>query len=218
MSSKNNVTLARTLGFFDATMIGVGAMIGAGIFVLTGIAAGEAGPAAILAFALNGLVTLITAFAYAELASTIPEAGGGYAFAKRAFPGLVGFMAGWMLWFAYTVACALYAAGFGGYLAELLHSYFPAASEVVVGIVGQGGLVTIATIAISAFFISLNVVGADVTGKAENVITMGKILVLGVFALFGLIAISRSPALMEVNFIPFLPKGMGGVVVAMGLS
>jgi amino acid transporter len=59
----NNVTFSRDLGLFDATMLGVGAMIGAGIFVLTGIAAGEAGPASLLAFGLNGLVTLLTAFA-----------------------------------------------------------------------------------------------------------------------------------------------------------
>ena len=73
---QEEVTLARTLGLFDAIMIGVGAMIGAGVFVLTGIAAGEAGPAAIIAFALNGVVTLFTAFSYAELASAIPEASG----------------------------------------------------------------------------------------------------------------------------------------------
>jgi amino acid transporter/nucleotide-binding universal stress UspA family protein len=218
MSQQKQVTLARTLGFFDATMIGVGAMIGAGVFVLTGIAAGEAGPAALLAFALNGLVTLMTAFAYAELASTIPEAGGGYAFVKRAFPGIVGFISGWMLWFAYTVACALYAVGFGGYFIELLHSYLPAVSEAFVGLVGSQGAVAVATIGISAFFISLNVIGANVTGKAENVITMGKILVLGLFILFGLVAIGREPHLLGDNFTPFLPKGLGGVVVAMGLT
>ena len=61
------------------------------------------------------VVTLLTAFAYAELAAAIPEAGGGYAFVRRAFPGVVGFSAGWMLWFAYTVACSLYALGFAGY-------------------------------------------------------------------------------------------------------
>ena len=92
----DQTTFARDLGLFDATMIGVGAMIGAGIFVLTGIAAGEAGPASIMAFALNGGVTLLTAFAYAELASAIPRAGGGYSFVRRAFPGAVGFTAGWM--------------------------------------------------------------------------------------------------------------------------
>jgi amino acid transporter/nucleotide-binding universal stress UspA family protein len=218
MSHKNQATLARTLGYFDATMIGVGAMIGAGVFVLTGVAAGEAGPAALLAFALNGVVTLLTAFAYAELASTIPEAGGGYAFVKRVFPGLVGFTSGWMLWFAYTVACALYAVGFGGYFLELLHSYFPSISKAFVGLVGHGGAVATVTLAISAFFISLNVLGADVTGKAENIITMGKIMVLGLFILFGLIAIGREPALLRDNFTPFLPKGIGGVVVAMGVT
>lgn len=218
MNKRNHVTLARTLGLFDATMIGVGAMIGAGIFVLTGVATGEAGPAALLAFALNGLVTLITAFAYAELASAIPEAGGGYAFVKRAFPGPIGFISGWMLWFAYTVACALYAVGFGGYLMELLHSYFPALSNIIVGLAGHGGAIAMATFAISAVFITLNVVGSNVTGKAENVITMGKLLVLGLFIVFGMIAIGRDPALFKNNFRPFIPKGMGGVVVAMGLT
>jgi APA family basic amino acid/polyamine antiporter len=96
-STTGEPTFARDLGLFDATMIGIGAMIGAGIFVLTGIAAGESGPASILAFALNGAVTLLTAFAYAELAAAIPEAGGGYAFVRRALPGVVGFTAGWML-------------------------------------------------------------------------------------------------------------------------
>jgi amino acid transporter/nucleotide-binding universal stress UspA family protein len=218
MSHKNPATLARTLGYFDATMIGVGAMIGAGVFVLTGIAVGEAGPAAVLAFALNGVVTLFTAFSYAELASTIPEAGGGYAFVKRAFPGLLGFISGWMLWFAYTVACSLYAVGFGGYFVELLHSYFPAVYEFLTGLLGHGGVVGIATLGISGFFISLNVIGSDVTGKAENIITVSKIAVLGVFILFGLLEITGNPELLDANFVPFFPKGYGGVLVAMGLT
>jgi len=218
MSHRNRATLARTLGFFDATMLGVGAMIGAGVFVLTGIAVGQAGPAALLAFALNGLVTILTAFSYAELASTIPEAGGGYAFVKRAFPGLVGFTSGWMLWFAYTVACALYAVGFGGYFVELLHSYFPEAAGAVIGLVGPSGAVAIATLGISAFFVSLNVIGSEVTGKAENIITVSKILVLGLFILFGLLAITRDPGRLSENFVPFMPRGMSGVFVAMGLT
>jgi amino acid transporter/nucleotide-binding universal stress UspA family protein len=217
-SSHSEVTLARTLTGFNATMIGLGAMIGAGVFVLTGIAAGVAGPAAIIAFALNGIVTTFTAFSYAELASSIPEAGGGYAFVKRAFPGVTGFVSGWMLWFAYTVACSLYAVGFGGYFVELLESYFPTVYGAFVGVVGHGGAIVIVTFGIAAFFVTLNVVGADVTGKAENVITLAKIAVLGLFIAFGLLAISRDPELATANFTPLLPNGMGGVIVAMGLT
>ncbi|MGB2986689.1 MAG: amino acid permease, partial [Phycisphaerae bacterium] len=117
------VQLARNLGLFDITMVGVGAMIGAGIFVLTGIAAGPAGPALILAFALNGIVTFITAMVYAELGSAIPEAGGGYLWIKQGLPAWNGFLAGWMSWFAHAVAGSLYALGFGAYLASVLAGF-----------------------------------------------------------------------------------------------
>ena len=214
---RGEVTLARTLSLFDATMIGTGAMIGAGVFVLTGIAAGEAGPAAIVAFALNGIVTMFTAFSYAELASAIPEAGGGYSFVKRAMPAAVGFVAGWMLWFAYTVACALYAVGFGGYFVELLGSYWPPAHDLLLATLGHRGAVAVITFLISAFFISLNVKGADVTGKAENIVTVAKIIILGVFIAFGLIALVQRPDALA-GFTPLFPKGFGGVIVAMGLT
>ena len=214
---QGEITLARTLGLFDAVMIGVGAMIGAGVFVLTGIAAGEAGPAAIIAFALNGVVTLFTAFSYAELASAIPEAGGGYSFVRRAMPGAVGFLAGWMLWFAYTVACALYAVGFGGYFVELLGSYWPAAYHLLVGALGHRWAVSLVTFLISAFFITLNVLGADVTGKAENIVTVTKIAILGLFIAFGLVALFRRPDPLAA-FSPMFPKGFSGVIVAMGLT
>jgi amino acid transporter/nucleotide-binding universal stress UspA family protein len=214
---EGEVTLARTLGLFDASMIGLGAMIGAGVFVLTGIAAGEAGPAAIIAFALNGIVTTFTAFTYAELASAIPEAGGGYSFVKRAMPTQLGFLAGWMLWFAYTVACALYAVGFGGYFVELVSVYWPGAYDLLVAALGHRWAVSLVTFVISAFFVSLNVLGADVTGKAENIVTMTKIIILGVFIAFGLGALVRRPDALSA-FNPLFPRGFGGVVAAMGLT
>jgi len=216
-NAAQEVTLARTLGLFDATMIGLGAMIGAGVFVLTGIAAGEAGPAAIIAFALNGIVTTFTAFSYAELASAVPEAGGGYSFVKRVMPPSLGFLAGWMLWFAYTVACALYAVGFGGYFIELLGGYWPAAYRALVGTLGHHWAVSLATFIISAFFVTINVLGADVTGKAENVVTMAKILILVVFIAFGLVALFQRPD-SATAFRPMFPKGFRGVIVAMGLT
>ena len=103
------VTLSRDLGLFEVTMIGVGAMIGAGIFVLTGAAAGTAGPALVLAFFLNGIVAGLTAMAYAELGSAFPEAGGGYLWVKEALGGTQGFLGGWMSWFAHAMAGSLYA-------------------------------------------------------------------------------------------------------------
>ncbi|MFB6178630.1 MAG: APC family permease, partial [Halorientalis sp.] len=107
--SQNNRAPEAELGLLDATMIGMGAMIGAGIFVLTGLAAKTAGPAAILVFVLNGVVTTFTGLSYAELASAIPRSGGGYAFVNEVFGDLVSFLMGWMLWFAYMIAGALYA-------------------------------------------------------------------------------------------------------------
>ena len=213
-----HTSFARDLGLFDATMIGVGAMIGAGIFVLTGIAAGEAGPASILSFALNGVVTLLTAFAYAELASAIPRAGGGYSFVRMAFPGATGFVAGWMLWFAYTVACSLYALGFAGYFWEFLHKYFPGLSGGIFSLFGEHPSILIVTVIVGLVFIWLNVRGAEVTGKTENILTLSKIAILGIFIFFGILQITEEPARAAESFTPFFPEGFGGVLIAMGLT
>jgi len=199
-------------------MIGIGAMIGAGIFVLTGIAAGEAGPASILAFALNGAVTLLTAFAYAELASAIPRAGGGYSFVRMAFPGVAGFVAGWMLWFAYIVACSLYALGFASYFWEFFEKYLPNFSGGVFGILGEHSAILMVTLFIGVAFVWLNDRGAAVTGKAENALTLAKIAVLGIFIFFGLKVILHEPGRVVEGFTPFFPAGFGGVLVAMGLT
>ena len=217
-SGSKQPTFARDLGLFDATMIGVGAMIGAGIFVLTGLAAGEAGPASILSFALNGLVTLITAFAYAELASAIPRAGGGYSFVRMAFPGATGFVTGWMLWFAYTVACSLYALGFGGYFWELFLKYVPGLADSIHSVFGEHSVVLVVTAFIASVFIWLNMRGAEVTGKTENILTLAKIAILSVFIFFGLSQVFSEPTQSIENFTPFFPKGLGGVLVAMGLT
>ncbi|MDH3424792.1 MAG: amino acid permease, partial [Gemmatimonadota bacterium] len=217
-SATGEPTFARDLGLFDATMIGIGAMIGAGIFVLTGIAAGESGPASILAFALNGAVTLLTAFAYAELAAAIPEAGGGYAFVRRAFPGAVGFTAGWMLWFAYTVACSLYALGFAGYFWEFFLKYMPGVAEGAFGVTGETGAGLIVTFVIGFTFVRLNARGAGATGLAENILTVSKLIILAVFIAYGLRAVGAEPAEAMEAFNPFFPEGMGGVLVAMGLT
>ena len=181
-----DVSFSRDLGLFDATMIGIGAMIGAGIFVLTGIAAGEAGPAAVLAFALNGVVTLLTALCYAELASVYPKSGGGYSYIAKAFPGPAAFAAGWMLWFCYIIACALYARGFGSYFWEFIQSYFTPLSDIVFNLAGHRAPALLVTALVSVTFILVNMRGTAFTGNVENIFTMAKIVILGVFILYGI--------------------------------
>lgn len=210
----NDVTLSRTLGFFDVTMIGVGAMIGAGIFVLTGIAAGEAGPALVLAFLLNGIVTTFTALSYAELGSCFPEAGGGYLWVKEGLGNTQGFLAGWMSWFAHAVACSLYGLGFGAFAVELLGAAFPNA-EWIHG--SSMTLVQVFMVVVVIAFSYLNFRGASETGAVGNIITVAKVIILGVFVFVGIRAMIISPN-FDVFTDSFLPNGITGVFAAMGLT
>lgn len=212
------VSFSRDLGLFDATMIGVGAMIGAGIFVLTGIAAGVAGPAALLAFGLNALVTLLTALSYAELASAHPRSGGGYSYVTKAFPGPVGFVSGWMLWFCYIIACSLYALGFSSYFWEFVHGYIPSLHELAFEALGKQAPFSIVTVGIGIAFIAINMRGTAVSGNVENILTVAKIVILGVFILFGFKQIFGDPAHAASSFSPFFPLGFSGVILAMGLT
>jgi amino acid transporter/nucleotide-binding universal stress UspA family protein len=213
-----SIQLARHLGLFEATMIGVGAMIGAGIFVLTGIAVGKAGPAAVIAFALNGIVTLFTALSYAELASVIPEAGGGYSYIKKVMPNSVAFMSGWMLWFAYIVACSLYAKGFSSYFLEFFGRYVPSFSHHILNFLGKDPSVAILAVFIGILFLTVNIIGTHATGKTENIITMAKITILSVFIFFGVKKILSAPEVTRENFTPLFPLGFSGVLAAMGLT
>ena len=213
-SEKIEVGLSRDLGLFDVTMIGVGAMIGAGIFVLTGVAAGAAGPALVLAFLLNGIVAALTAMAYAELGSAFPEAGGGYLWVKEALGGTQGFLGGWMSWFAHAVAGSLYALAFGSFATELYllaglpdfgvdHEWF------------KMGFMTLIIIA----FTYVNYRGASETGTVGNIVTVTKVIILGLFCGFGLVAMFNHPEGWTTRFTEgFLPEGWSGVLIAMGLT
>lgn len=208
----SEIELSREMGLLSATMIGVGAMIGAGIFVLTGIAAGTAGPGLLLVFFLNGIVTMFTALAYAELGSAIPEAGGGYLWVKHALPSINGFLSGWMSWFAHAVAGSLYALGFGAYFGLLLESY-----SISIFTLSGAGLSKLLAVIIALIFIYINYMGASETGSVANIVGFTKIAILGVFIVSGIYTIYYSPDWFS-NFNPFLPNGFGGVFMAMGLT
>ena len=229
-----HVGLVRSLGLFDITMIGVGAMIGAGIFVLTGIAAGTAGPALILAFALNGIITVLTAMVYAELGSAIPEAGGGYLWVKEGLPGPNGFLAGWMSWFAHAVAGSLYGVGFGGFIYELMrillldpaahhdeHAgvFMQAPLQLPFGIeLTEAALVQkLFAVLIILLFLYINYRGTSETGAVGNIVTVLKVIIIGIFIVSGLFVVFGEPARLEA-FQPFDPQGIIGIVSAMGLT
>jgi amino acid transporter/nucleotide-binding universal stress UspA family protein len=209
---ETEIHLSREMSVLDVTLIGVGAMIGAGIFVLTGIAAGVAGPALIITFALNGVVALLTAMSYAELGSCYHDAGGGYLWVKEGLPKWNGFLSGWMSWFAHAVACSLYALGFGAYFEHVL-------GELGVHVPQWGFLAPkqILAVGIAVLFAYINVRGASETGKVGNLVTMTKIFILAIFVAFGLNVLLRRPDLSSA-FTPFMPHGWGGVAKAMGLT
>ncbi len=200
------------MSLMDATLIGVGAMIGAGIFVLTGIAAGVAGPALIVAFALNGVVALFTAMSYAELGSCFHDAGGGYLWVKEGLPRWNGFLSGWMSWFAHAVACSVYALGFAAYFDHVLHEF--GASLPHWGLFSPQKILAVA---IAVAFGYINYRGASETGKVGSMVTIAKIVILFVFIGFGLDVLFRKPDLTS-SFTPFMPNGWGGVFSAMGLT
>jgi amino acid transporter len=198
---------AAHLSLLDATMVGMGAMIGAGIFVLTGLAAEIAGPAAILVFALNGVVTAFTGLSYAELASAIPKSGGGYAFVREVFSGPTSFLMGWMLAFAYMIAGALYALGFASNFVEFVHIYWA-------GLPAGPTWTIVYALAVVGLLVLLNALSTAASGGAETTVTIIKIIILLVFAAFGAAAVEPG------NFRPFIAENSTALSIlpAMGLT
>ena len=206
----------RSLGLFGSIGIGVGSIVGGSILVLTGISYTAAGPGAILAFILNGVIAIITAFSFAELSAAFPESGGPYVYAKKLLSIKAAFAIGWLLWFASMVASVLYALG-AGYFATLLIKgildYFPGVSA--------GWLTTasasqfIAGAAIVYYTVSLMLRPAS-GGAFANI---GKIVAFAVLILGGVWAMTgESPESIRHDFSPLLPFGFVGVVEAMGYT
>ncbi len=213
-----SVELTRDLGFWDVTLIGVGAMIGAGIFVLVGSAAGRAGPALLLAFVLNGIVALLTALVYAELGSAMPSAGGSYVFIRQALPGPFSFLAGSMSWFAHSVAGSLYALGFGSFLVEILRvGGLDLSAAGFMAALPHNAPELAFGVAIALVFFFINFRGASETGAAGRFVTMAKVLVIFLFVGGGLLVLLHNPERLAA-FKPFAPNGLAGVFLAMGIT
>jgi basic amino acid/polyamine antiporter, APA family len=207
--------LVRTLGLVDVVMIGIAGMIGGAIFVLVGPAIGLAGSAVIIAFIINGVITLFTAMAYAELGSAMPEAGGGYLWIREGLPRPNAFISGWMAWFAHIVAGSLYAVGYGSFQFSLLQMLGIIGDQPLFGFIPVDKLIAVLSIAAFAY---VNVKGASETGKLGIIVT---VIQLGtIFALIGAGFLTmNNNSDWTSNFASnFVPIGIGGIVAAMGLT
>jgi APA family basic amino acid/polyamine antiporter len=207
--------LVRTLGLLDVVMIGIAGMIGGAIFVLVGPAIGLAGSAVIIAFIINGIITLFTAMGYAELGSAMPEAGGGYLWVREGLPRPNAFISGWMAWFAHIVAGSLYAVGYGSFQFSLLQILGIIGDQPLLGIIHLDKLIAVASI---AAFTYVNVKGASQTSKLGIIVT---VIQLGtIFALIGagFLTISNNPEWNSNILSNFAPVGIAGIVAAMGLT
>lgn len=179
--------LKPTLGLLDATAISVGAIIGGGIFVVTGIAAGFAGPALIVSMLIAAVVALFTALSFAELTAFLPREGGVYEFGHRLISPFAGFLTGWMWMLSNIFAGAAVSLVFAYYLAALFPSLY----------------VKLLAAIICMAFTALNFFGIRQSAVLNNFLVGAKLFILAFFFIFGLGHVNTA------NFTPFVPSGVG---------
>ncbi len=183
--------LKRDLGWKEATALGTGAMVGAGIFILSGVAAGKAGPSVMLAFVIAALLEILLGLCYAELASRYPKAGGAYEYVSQTMGSFIGTLVGWSYWGAWLAASSFVSQGFGNYLHSLTGAP-PLISAVILLIVL--GL--------------LNMLGIKFSGAVQVGIVIIEIVVLVIFFALGFGHVDYT------LYIPFVPNGFEGILAA----
>jgi basic amino acid/polyamine antiporter, APA family len=191
---ENKNQLSRDLGLVDALAIGLGTMLGAGIFVLSAEAAARAGPGAAFTYLAAGLLVLPIAMTVSELATAMPREGGSYFLVSRTLGPLASAIVGPANWLGLIFSIGFYLVGFSQYLTGILE--IPSWIAVLV----MGSLLTF-----------LNYRGARLTGRVEIFVVAALLLLLVVFSIFG--GLNRQPELHD----PFFPEGLAAVVGAMGL-
>jgi len=201
----------RHLGLFDATGIGVGAIVGGGILALAGTAFDATGPGAWLAFMLNGIIAVITALSFAELSTAFPKSGGTYLFAKRVLSVGAAFSVGWVAWFASIVAAALYVIGFTTFLLNGCAALYDGLPVWLY----RASTITILSLLFTLFFTFLLSRSAKVKGNWINVL---KVLVFSVLIAGGFWAWWRDRPDAAERLAPMLPFGLGGLFQAMGYT
>jgi len=192
--------LSRDLKLYHVIMMGLAMMIGAGVFVGISLSVKGAGPGGLLlTFALNGLIALFTAMSFAELSSAIPRAGGAYNFARIGFGRGASFLAGWMEWFAGSLAGAFYAIVFAEFTMDFLNQVLGLGLEPAALKMAVRGLALL----VVGLFIYINFRGSGETGKIGAIFTVGQMVFVASIGVVGIIVACVQPSRL-VNFRPFL--------------
>ena len=197
--------LAKTLSWPHLIALGVGAIVGTGIYTLTGVGAERAGPAVILAFAIAGAVCACAALAYAELATMIPAAGSAYTFSYAALGETVAWVVGWSLILEYSLACSTVAVGWAGYLVGWIESAGIHLPTLLLAGPHGGGLINLPAVLVALAVMGLLLLGTRESATLNIVLVVVKLTALAMFVAFAL------PAFDAGNLHPFMPYGFGSV-------
>ena len=214
--------LKRSLGPVQLTLLGIGAVIGTGIFVLTATAAQKAGPGMMVSFVIAGLVCAVAALCYSELASMVPVAGSAYTYSYAVMGELMAWLVGWALILEYALGASAVAVGWSGFMSGLLDSvgvHIPHALKVGPPIQwgflqgGEvGGLFNLPAVLVVAFVTTLLVIGTRESATFNAVLVVIKVTALTMFLIITLPMISGHAA----NFEPFAPRGWGNPLSSSG--
>src|SRR6476661_10637020 len=229
LATAEKKSLHRSLGPIQLTLLGIGAVIGTGIFVLTAEAAQKAGPGMIAAFVIAGFVCAVAALCYAEMASMVPVSGSAYTYSYAVLGELIAWMVGWALILEYAVAAGAVAVGWSGYASGFLAQHgiaLPAVLtagpfwveqmsngavvHVVDGVAHKGGFNLIAFL-LSLLITVLLVLGTSKSAKVTAALVVVKIIALTAFIILAF------PAVNQANFAPMLPNGWGTPLSGVGV-
>lgn len=202
---QGDTALKRCLTAFDLTLLGIGAIIGTGIFVLTGIAAAnQAGPAVVLSFVVSGFACAFAALAYAELAASVGGCGSAYGYSYAAFGELFAWIIGWALLLEYGVAVAAVANGWSGYFNNALSAIGIGLPEALINAPLKGGLINLPAFTIVMVLMGLLIIGVKQSARFNAVMVFVKLLTIAVFV--AVAAFNINPD----NWTPFMPFGWFG--------
>jgi APA family basic amino acid/polyamine antiporter len=212
LETAEGTQLNRTVGALDLTALGIGAIIGTGIFVIIGEAIALSGPGIVISFVLAGLTCVFSALAYAELASTLPVSGSAYTYAYATMGEALAWIIGWDLLLEYGVAVAAVSVGWGAYFVELLDSIFGVTlSESITLPPGEGGDVNVPALMLVVVIAGVLIAGVRQSARSNTVMVITKVLVLLFF-----IAVAFS-AFDGDHFSDFAPNGFDGIEEAAAL-